>query len=214
MKINTGFITEIIYHINVICKFTIVIHFVCFRYYPAVQAFVKNVTGANHVFCFDHNIRRSTFVEQKNTDAKVQKPISQVHTDYTPTSAPRRLLDLTEKPKTNDSYASFRSPEEKDNPLIPRELVENCSRFCMINVWRSVSDEGPIQQYPLTVCSSESLRHPEDFVVFEIHYKDRIGENWFIRDSEPTPSESSNDKGSKYSSAHHHHNSSTLMLSS
>ena len=79
-----------------------------FRYYPAIEEFVKKVTGAQHVFCFDHNLRNSTYVEQKNTQSKTQKPIPQVHTDYTPTSAPRRLLDLTQKPKTNDSYASFR----------------------------------------------------------------------------------------------------------
>ena len=124
-----------------------------------------------------------------------------MHTDYTPTSAPRRLLDLTQKPKTNDSYAAFRSPEEKDKPLIPIKLVENCSRFCMINVWRSVSDEGPIQQYPLAVCSSNSLKYPEDFVVFEIHYKDRIGENWFIRDTLPSKEDSRTDNSSNTS--HH-----------
>ena len=124
-----------------------------------------------------------------------------MHTDYTPTSAPRRLLDLTQKPKTNDSYAAFRSPEEKDKPLIPIELVENCSRFCMINVWRSVSDVGPIQQYPLAVCSSNSLKYPEDFVVFEIHYKDRIGENWFIRDTLPSKEDSRTENSSNTS--HH-----------
>ena len=74
------------------------------------------------MFCFDHNLRTSTYVEQKNTQSKTQKPIPQVHTDYTPTSAPRRLLDLTQKPKTNDSYASFRNPEDKEKPLISKEL--------------------------------------------------------------------------------------------
>ena len=111
---------------------------------------------------------------------------------------------MTQKPKTNDSYAAFRSPEDRDNPLIPEELVDKCSRFCMINVWRSVSDEGPIQQYPLAVCSSESLQYPDDFVVFEIHYKDRIGENWFIRETKLSEPETSNDKGAKSSTTNHH----------
>ena len=44
-------------------------------------------------------------------------------------------------------------------------------------------DKGPVQQFPLAVCAADSLKYPEDFVVFEIQYKDRIGENWFIRDS-------------------------------
>ena len=153
------------------------------RYYPAIEEFVKKVTGAQHVFCFDHNLRNSTYVEQKNTSSKTQKPIPQVHTDYTPTSAPKRLLDLTQKPKTNDSYTAFRSIENQEKPLIPSELMKKCSRFCMLNVWRSVSDKGPIQQFPLAVCAADTLKYPEDFVVFEIQYKDRIGENWFVRDS-------------------------------
>ena len=45
-----------------------------------------------------------------------------------------------------------------------------------------MSNEGPIQQYPLAVCAADSLKYPDDFVVFEIHYKDRIGENWFVRE--------------------------------
>ena len=53
----------------------------------------------------------------------------------------------------------------------------------MLNVWRSVSDKGPIQQFPLAVCAANSLKYPDDFVVFEIQYKDRIGDNWFVRDS-------------------------------
>ena len=53
----------------------------------------------------------------------------------------------------------------------------------MLNVWRSVSNKGPIQQFPLAVCAANSLKYPDDFVVFEIQYKDRIGENWFVRDS-------------------------------
>ena len=153
------------------------------KYYPEIEKFVKKVTKADHVFCFDHNIRRSAYVEQKNTNIKTQPPIPQIHTDYTPTSAPRRLLDLTKRPKVNDSYACFRAPEDADKPLISKELAEKCKRFCIINVWRSVSDEGPIQQYPLAVCAANTLKYPDDFVVFEIQYQDRIGENWFVRDS-------------------------------
>ena len=165
---------------------------------------MKKATGADNVYCFDHNIRRSTFVEQKNTTAKVQKPISQVHTDYTPTSAPRRLLDLTQPPKTNDSYSAFRSSEDKDKPLICSEVVDNCSRFCMINVWRNVSEEGPIQQYPLAVCAADTLKYPEDFVVFEIHYEDRIGENWFVRENRSIANYGGNENSSEQSNDGHH----------
>ena len=38
----------------------------------------------------------------------------------------------------------FRNPEDKEKPLIPKELADNCTRFCMLNVWRSISDKGRV----------------------------------------------------------------------
>ena len=37
--------------------------------------------------------------------------------------------------------------------------------------------------HPLAVCDAQSVR-PEDLVVFEIHYEDRIGENYFAKHSD------------------------------
>jgi hypothetical protein len=52
----------------------------------------------------------------------------------------------------------------------------------VINVWRSITKQ-PVATNPLACCSTSSL-HPEDLVVFEIHYADRIGENYFAKWSE------------------------------
>lgn len=46
-----------------------------------------------------------------------------------------------------------------------------------MNLWRSILDE-PIETFPLAICNAESIQ-AEDFCVFEIHYADRVGENYF-----------------------------------
>ena len=54
-------------------------------------------------------------------------------------------------------------------------------RFAIINVWRNIAKE-PVATHPLALCDGQSV-HIEDLVVFEIHYQDRIGENYFARHS-------------------------------
>lgn len=173
-------------------------------YYPVVEALVKKICGSEKVFAFDHNIRRAGYKEMKNSRINVQKPLSNVHTDYTVTSGPKRLRDLTNLPKKNDT----RNEEHLcGKPLIDPKLVfEECSksskspstgscsspsfrgflnashtgenkpikrRFGIINVWRSVSGGGPVQQYPLGVVHPKSVDWKSDLSIFEIHYADR-----------------------------------------
>ena len=38
----------------------------------------------------------------------------------------------------------------------------------------------PVATHPLALCDARSVQ-PEDLVVFEIHYQDRIGENYFAK---------------------------------
>jgi hypothetical protein len=52
-------------------------------------------------------------------------------------------------------------------------------RYAIINVWRNIAPE-PVVTHPLALCDAASVR-PEDLVVFEIHYHDRIGENYFAK---------------------------------
>ena len=52
-------------------------------------------------------------------------------------------------------------------------------RFAIVNLWRSIAEE-PVARYPLALCDAASV-HPDDLVVFEIRYADRIGENYFAK---------------------------------
>lgn len=164
-----------------------------------------------HVFPFDHNIRhrqkagKETAEEKaykiKNCSTNIQKGLPNVHTDYTLTSAPRRLRDLMSKPPTaNDTWRDYNLKESKtpseeaavtatkklstrlnnDQPLIPAKLFaeKRIGRWIMLNVWKSLDVKNPISQFPLSVCDY-STTDPKDFAVFEIHYADRIGENYF-----------------------------------
>jgi hypothetical protein len=103
-----------------------------------------------------------------------------VHGDYTLTSAPQRLRDLSKPPTTNDT---LRTVLGEGQSLINPEMVEralgNDGRFAIINVWRNIAKE-PVATHPLALCDADCVQ-PEDLVVFEIHYKDRIGENYFAK---------------------------------
>eukprot|EP01061_Rhynchopus_euleeides_P026187 TRINITY_DN4286_c0_g1_i1.p1 TRINITY_DN4286_c0_g1~~TRINITY_DN4286_c0_g1_i1.p1 ORF type:complete len:349 (+),score=150.16 TRINITY_DN4286_c0_g1_i1:72-1118(+) len=153
------------------------------RYYPSVCELVRQATGAARVVAFDHNIRSAS---EKAADAKIQggnakqSPAHLVHTDYTLTSGPQRLRDLAQPAKVNDTWRSL-VPE--GSPLISEEEVarvtEGGGHFAVINVWRNVKEE-PVRKFPLAVCES-GVTDPEDLITFEIHYEDRVGENYFAK---------------------------------
>ena len=101
-----------------------------------------------------------------------------VHGDYTLSSAPQRIKDFGNPPKANDTLKKLLGT----TPLLTPSLVNSAfnKRFAIINIWRSISDEGPVQNFPLAFCDGQTVR-PEDLVTFEIHYADRIGENYFSK---------------------------------
>jgi hypothetical protein len=152
-------------------------------YYRQCARLVSEVTGAQ-AYAFDHNIR--SWSGQKSGkrvagEQKVQPPIHLVHGDYTLTSGPQRLRDLTRPPSKNDT---LRRMLPEGGSLIEEKKAEHAlsdGRFAIINVWRNISD-APVETYPLALCDGFSVA-PQDLVVFEIHYQDRIGENYFARHS-------------------------------
>lgn len=151
-------------------------------YYPECAQLVQRATGATQVYAFDHNVRSASGVKKKQRIAggqQVQGPAHLVHGDYTLTSAPQRLRDLAAPPTKNDTYASLVAEGES---LIPPEAANAAlehGRFAIINVWRNIADE-PLVTRPLALCNSQTVS-PEELVVFEIHYADRIGENYFAK---------------------------------
>lgn len=154
------------------------------RYYPQCAELVAAATGGQ-AFAFDHNLR-SAAGKRSNTrivgGQTVQGPAKMIHGDYTLTSAPARLSDLAEQPKLNDTYRILLGAGET---LIPKDCVASGlsegGRFAIINVWRSIAKE-PVQMNPLALCDGRTVE-PEDLVTFEIHYHDRVGENYFARPS-------------------------------
>lgn len=146
-------------------------------YYSECEAVVKNsMPGATSVHAFDHNIRTSDKTMREKYPNILQSALPLVHADYTFTSAPERLQQLTKPALANDTY---RLRHEDDRPLINALQKESCKRFAIVNVWRNLSKE-PVEKMPLAMCDARSV-DPNDFVVFEIRYSDRIGENYLVK---------------------------------
>ena len=155
------------------------------RYYPHCAEIVQDACGASLVAAFDHNIRSATGKEGKQRirgGQQVQGPAHMVHGDYTLTSAPQRLRDLTRPPRLNDTLRSVLPDGEAllDPGTINEVLLDG--RFAIINLWRSIAKE-PVVTHPLALCDAATVQ-PDDLVVFEIHYHDRIGENYFAKHAE------------------------------
>ncbi len=154
-------------------------------YYPHCAEVIRDACGARFVAAFDHNIRSAAGKESKRRikgGQQVQGPAHVVHGDYTLTSAPQRLRDLTNPPSGNDTLRSV-LPESK--ALLDPDEVERIldgGRFAIINLWRNIAPE-PVETHPLALCDAATVR-PEDLVVFEIHYSDRVGENYFAKHSD------------------------------
>ena len=144
------------------------------RYYGMCEALVaEQCPGATVVKAFDHNVRCE---EGKASGRKlkggsnVQAPAGLVHGDYTAVSAPRRLAQLAEAPKTNDAL---------NKP--PLDGVDAAGRrFAFVNVWRPISE---VKSTPLACCDAATVRD-DDLLTFKIYYEDRVGENYFARHHE------------------------------
>jgi len=154
-------------------------------YYRQCVDVIRDATGAPHVFAFDHNVRSATGKESKRRirgGQQVQGPAHLVHGDYTLTSAPERLRRLAKPPSGNDTLRSFlNSGQSLLEPALVDRALGDRGRFALINVWRNIAQE-PVATHPLALCDGRSVK-PEDLVVFEIHYQDRVGENYFAKHS-------------------------------
>jgi len=157
------------------------------RHYPECVELLKGVTGARHAFAFDHNIRWAEGDDKKQQTGKgqqVQRPIQLVHGDYTLTSAPQRLRDLASPPSINDTMRHFLAEGESVVPPgLVDEALSDSGRFAIINLWRNIHPSSPVLRDPLGLCDAQTIR-TEDLVVFELHYTDRVGENYFAHGSD------------------------------
>ncbi len=152
-------------------------------YYGDCAKIVREATGAEHVFAFDHNVRSAGGKRSRTRIAggqEVQAPAHMVHGDYTLTSAPQRLRDLALPPSGNDTLRPFLTAGESllDGARVERALGGE-GRFAIVNVWRNIAEE-PVATHPIALCDARTVE-PADLTVFEIHYADRVGENYFAR---------------------------------
>ena len=150
-------------------------------YYPECVEIMKAATGAT-VAAFDHNVRSASGKSDKRRIAggqQVQGPAHVVHGDYTLTSAPQRLRDLARPPTLNDTYRSALAEGETLLDSNDVEWAIDDGRFALVNLWRNIARE-PVATRPLALCDAATVQ-PEELVVFEIHYRDRIGENYFAK---------------------------------
>jgi hypothetical protein len=72
-----------------------------------------------------------------------------------------------------------------DGPVIDESQLDALlsGRFQFINVWRNISAEHPVQKTPLGILDARSCPL-EDIITFEIHYADRVGENYLVSHSD------------------------------
>lgn len=95
--------------------------------YKDVESLVQKVSGASHVFIFDHTIRRGT-------NNSLRKPAQHVHVDYTHNTGPSRAKQMIDAEEF-------------------KQLQGN--RFIQVNFWRSIN--GPVEQMPLAFLDSRTL---------------------------------------------------------
>ena len=122
-------------------------------YYPEMEALVKAESGASRVVVFDHTLR--TADDEQREARKIREVVRRVHNDYTEWSGPQRVRDLL--------------PDEADD-LLQR-------RFAIVQVWRPI--RHPVESFPLAICDARSIS-PDDFVVNERRYPNRIGQTYAI----------------------------------
>jgi hypothetical protein len=123
-------------------------------YYPEAEALVREATGADRVFIFDHTVRRHIPGFEDRRDGPRQ-PALRVHIDHTAKSGPQRVRDLL--------------PDEADEFLRGRVQV--------INLWRPI--RGPVYDAPLAVCDARTVG-PDDLVPSDLVYAHRTGETYSV----------------------------------
>ena len=123
-------------------------------YYPEAERLLKQVTGADRVFIFDHTLRRRIPGQEDDRNGPRQ-PATRVHVDHTAKSGPQRVRDLL--------------PDEAE------ELLKG--RVQVINLWRPINH--PVYDAPLAVAEAPSIRS-EELVPSDLVYPNRVGETYNV----------------------------------
>jgi hypothetical protein len=125
-------------------------------YYPEAERLIKQATGANRVFVFDHTVRKRVQGAADVRDGSPRQPVARVHVDHTEKSGPQRVRDLI--------------PDEAE------ELLKG--RVQIINLWRPI--RGPLLDSPLAVCDARTAT-PNELVASDLVYPHRVGETYSVK---------------------------------
>ena len=124
-------------------------------YYPEAERLIKEATGADRVFIFDHTVRKRV-TGAADRGGGPRQPAWRVHVDHTAKSGPQRVRDLI--------------PDEADALLKGRVQI--------INLWRPI--RGPLQDAPLAVCDARTVKFDE-LVGSDLVYPNRVGETYSVK---------------------------------
>ncbi|MDB5414881.1 MAG: hypothetical protein JWR10_3216 [Rubritepida sp.] len=124
-------------------------------YYPESIEVIRQATGADRVFVFDHTLRRRILGQEDNRDGPRQ-PATRVHVDHTAKSGPQRVRDLL--------------PDEAE------ELLKG--RVQVVNLWRPI--RGPVLDSPLAFADARTVPF-SDYVPSDLIYPHRVGETYSVR---------------------------------
>lgn len=124
-------------------------------YYPEVESVIREATGADRVFIFDHTLRRRIPGLADDQAKGPRQPALRVHVDHTAKSGPQRVRDFF--------------PDEAEKLLRGRVQV--------INLWRPI--HHPAADAPLAVCDAGSVA-AADLVPSDLVYPHRVGETYAV----------------------------------
>lgn len=123
------------------------------RHEPQCRELVASVTGASRVHVFDHTWRSDA--ADKRGQHRSREPSSFAHNDYTPWSAPKRVVDI----------------------LGPEGEQLTRGDFLIVNVWRPITT---VYSSPVALCDARSVSDIS-LVPAERRGKGRIGEVYVVR---------------------------------
>jgi hypothetical protein len=123
-------------------------------YYAEAECLLKQITGADRVYIFDHTLRQRILGLEDDRDGPRQ-PATRVHVDHTARSGPQRVRDFL--------------------PTDAEELLRG--RVQVINVWRPINH--PVYDAPLAVAEAGSVPF-DDLVPSDLVYPHRTGETYNV----------------------------------
>ena len=148
-------------------------------YYPECAEIVRTATGAVAVAAFDHNIRSASGKSGQLRIAggqQVQGPAHLVHGDYKRPPAAAR----SGTPAHPERHLPLGARRGRDAPRRRGGRAGDRGRTLRNHQCRRNTAREPVATRPLALCDAASVR-PDELVVFEIHYRDRVGENYFAK---------------------------------